>query len=405
MRSRLFAKLVGLLALFVAGVGPAAWARAETRPGSASSFVGEGFSRRTIYHSPQKPGDTSWVGAMVLSDGDLMVCFTQATGPIEGRPAAPRALREKLDVPAGYDFTGLDLREVYLRSHDAGAHWAQVSSTAFRGMGASAFGGGATAALADGDILRRVNGWDLMQNPDIPHTAYLQRSTDGAKTWGRPQVLLDPAQFVYQISRIRTLHDGRLIATGQMWPTPAQSSHKDLEKVTPQLLVMTSADAGRTWRQHHVVPPEYRQVRWDEWDEAELPGGDLLCVFRRPDPKNARREVRWQGLLKRNGTSWRLERFRPAPFPHSGHPELLATREGIVLHIATTGIDWTADRGESWAPLEIQGFAGHYRSRYYPRSFQTGDGRIYVFGHNGWDNRYGEFDQSIDMDTFRLVKR
>ena len=45
---------------------------------------------------------------------------------------------------------------------------------------------------------------------------------------------------------------------------------------------------------------------------------------------------------------------------------------------------------------------GDYRSRYYPRSLQTDDGTIYVFGHNGADNRYGEFDQSVDMDTFRL---
>ena len=26
----------------------------------------------------------------------------------------------------------------------------------------------------------------------------------------------------------------------------------------------------------------------------------------------------------------------PAPFPHSGHPELLATREGPILHLADT---------------------------------------------------------------------
>jgi hypothetical protein len=93
--------------------------------------------------------------------------------------------------------------------------------------------------------------------------------------------------------------------------------------------------------------------------------------------------------------------LRPSPLPHSGHPELLATREGIVVYFATTGVQWTADAGESWHPLGAPGF-GDYRSRYYPRSLQTADGTIHVFGHNGSDNRYGEFDQSIDMDTFRL---
>ena len=45
--------------------------------------------RQTIYHSPQKPGYTSWVGAWTMPDGDLMVSFTQATGPAKDRPQAP----------------------------------------------------------------------------------------------------------------------------------------------------------------------------------------------------------------------------------------------------------------------------------------------------------------------------
>lgn len=31
----------------------------------------------------------------------------------------------------------------------------------------------------------------------------------------------------------------------------------------------------------------------------------------------------------------------PSTLPHSGQPELLSTREGPVLHLATTGIHWT----------------------------------------------------------------
>lgn len=150
-----------------------------------------------------------------------------------------------------------------------------------------------------------------------------------------------------------------------------------------------------------MVPPEHQNVVWDEWDHAELPNGDLLCVFRRDGPPGHR----WQGLLKKKERGWALENFRPSPLPHSGHPELLATREGIILHIATTGIHSSADAGENWTSLEVRGFAGGYKSRYYPRSFQTEDGRIYVFGHNGSDNRYGEFDQSIDMDTFRITRK
>src|SRR5213596_7375 len=212
MNRRLLNLLTALSLLMFGG----AEGKAQSAP--VRTFFGKEFSRRTIYHSPQKPGYTSWVGAWGMPGGDLMICFTQATGPVKGRPPAPRGLREKLAIPDGYDFTGLDLRQVYLRSSDAGAHWSEVGSTRFDGVGASAFAGGATAALADGTILRRVNGWDLMQNADVPHTAYLQRSADGGKTWGKPQALLDPARFLYQISRIRPLRDGRLIATGQVWP-------------------------------------------------------------------------------------------------------------------------------------------------------------------------------------------
>ena len=89
--------------------------------------------------------------------------------------------------------------------------------------------------------------------------------------------------------------------------------------------------------------------------------------------------------------------------PRTGPSGALATREGIVLHFATTGVHWTADAGETWHRLEAPGF-GDYKSRYYPRSLQLQDGTILSFGHNGWDNRYGEFDQSIDMDRFRLAR-
>jgi len=99
---------------------------------------------------------------------------------------------------------------------------------------------------------------------------------------------------------------------------------------------------------------------------------------------------------------------------HSGHPELLVTQEGVVLHIATEGIHWTEDAGDTWNPVSFPGLHKSFRpptapesvrTRYYPRSFQAIDGTIYVFAHNGSDNANGKFDQSIAMDTFRLIKK
>src|SRR6187549_137975 len=92
--------------------------------------------RQTIYHSPQKPGFTSWVGAWTMPDDSLMVSFTQATGPVDGRPAAPKDIQRRLTWPPpghpGYDMTGLDLRNVHLRSTDAGKTWKEVSADAFK---------------------------------------------------------------------------------------------------------------------------------------------------------------------------------------------------------------------------------------------------------------------------------
>ena len=109
--------------------------------------------------------------------------------------------------------------------------------------------------------------------------------------------------------------------------------------------------------------------------------------------------MRWQGVLKKSGDTWIPGEVAAAPLPHSGHPELLATREGPILHVATSGIHWTSDAGQTWHKLAVPGTA------YYPRAVQAADGRIFVFGHVGGDDAYGKVDQSIVMDTFRLVCR
>jgi hypothetical protein len=96
------------------------------------------------------------------------------------------------------------------------------------------------------------------------------------------------------------------------------------------------------------------------------------------------------------GDTWEPGPLEPAPFPHSGQPELLAAREGVVLHIASNGVWWTADRGVTWTKLDIPGTA------YYPSAVQLTDGTIVVLSHVGSDDPYGKGDQSIVVDRFRL---
>lgn len=365
-------------------------------------------TRRTIYHSPQSPGFTCWVGTWAMPDGSVMVCFTQATGPLENRPRAPKEVLKKLSWPpggkAGYDMTGLDMCNVHLRSYDRGETWEQVSADPFKSC-MNGMSGQCEMALRDGAIIRGVWGHYLPYSPELPKTGYMQRSTDGTKTWGPPELVLDPERFSTWPKRVRQLSDGRIILTGGGARVAANSRDRGQYSGLLEPLLLVSKDDGKTWSDLiNVIPKELRS-RWggEEYDAAELPNGDLLCVFRRRKyDENAGRfvrgEVRWQGLLKKHGESWVPTGIGPAPFPHSGHPELLATRQGVVLHLATTGVRWTTDAGETWHKLNVP------NTRYYPRAVQTHDGWIYVFWHVGSDNAYGAVDQSIGMDRFRLMR-
>lgn len=386
----------GLHALFSFWIAAAACGE-EPRQDKVKEVAVKDYARRTIYHSPQKPGFTCWTGAWIMPDNGLMISFTQATGPVnvKDRKQAPKEVLEKLSwTPQGdarYDMTGLDLRNVHLRSTDDGTTWKQVSADPFRSP-MNGVTGQAETALPDGTVVRGVWGQYLPYNPELPQTGFLQRSNDGTKSWGKPEVLLDSKKYLTTITRLRVLRDGRLIAMGGLVRIPVENKKTRLEwmaMIEPLLLV--SEDGGKSWSPPiGIVPAEDRGNYTEEWDTAELPNGDLLAVFRR----NADR--RWQGLLKKKGKTWDAEKIGPAPLPYSGHPELLATREGVVLHIASTGMHWTSDAGASWHSLEMKS------TNYYPRSVQASDGRIYIFSHVGGDDPYGATDQSITMQTFRL---
>jgi hypothetical protein len=366
--------------------------------GRADELVAVGHQRATVYHSPQKPGFTSWVGAWVMPNGDLMVSFTQATGPVEGRTRAPDDVRRRLTWPPegqpGYDMTGLDMRNVYLRSADGGQSWQPVSADPFKSCMNGVTNEAATA-LADGTVLRGVFGFYLPYDRELPQTGFLQRSSDGTKSWGTPQVPLDAAKYSTWPRRIRVLSDGRiLLLAGVVQAAAGSQTRTEFSQIVePALLV--SADQGRSWQGPiSAIRPEQRGGWTEEFDVAELDGGDLLCIFRRASDAK-----RWQSVLKKSGDSWEASPAGPSSLPHSGQPELLRTREGPILHLATNGIHATRDAGQSWQKLDVPG------SAYYPRSLQMADGRIHVFGHIGGDDAYGKVDQAVVRDSFRLVSR
>jgi hypothetical protein len=358
------------------------------------------LSTRTIYHSPQTPGFTSWVGSWLMPGGKLMVSFHQATGPIKGRYRARADILHRLSWPpegkpeyVNYDMTGLDMEAIHLESNDNGGSWQQVSSehasTPMNGWTCEP-----EVATEDGTIYRAVWG-QYLPFYNVPQAGYWQRSTDGTKTWSEPAVFFDETKWASLPKRIRVLRDGRLlVAGGVMRYRPGAITRNDWAKLL-EPAIWVSEDQGKHWSEPLLLWNENSIRPSEEVDIAELDNGDLLAVIRVDAVRG-----RYQTVLHKDGKTWRAEAVRKLWIPHSGHPELLATREGMVLHIATDGIAWTSDQGKTWTYLE-----GRPRSGYYPRSVQLPDGRIFCVYHVGGDNYYGQMDQRIESLSFRLRRQ
>ena len=376
------------------------------------------FRREFVYHSPQYPGYTCWTGLYTMPDESVMCCFTQATGPFKDRPKAPEAVRKALDWPPvghqgefdktgdEYDMTGLDLQNVHLRSCDFAKTWEYVSGDRFKTC-MNGITGECEEALSDGTILRGVWG-PFLPYDDVPRNGYLERSTDGAKTWGPPEVMYPNEGVMFWPKRLRSLLDGRLLAGGGLFRLHPEHNHRRgwFHDVTMALFV--SDDDGRSWSGPiDVIPRDQDKTQLglsEEFDWVELPGGDLLVVMRADThPDGA---ARLQTRMIASGQTWQPTRIDKAPFPHSGHPEMLMTQEGIAFHIATGAISWTDDEGKTWHDVDLDDGLGAFgfdrATEYYPRSVQMANGEVLIVGHTGGDNGYGTVDQSIIAARFFL---
>lgn len=394
---------IACISLLCGMLGSAALAGESECTAAPKVFRATDYQRQVIYHSPETPGYTCWVYPWIMPDGSIMVSFFQATGPQEGRPRAPIDIQKKLSWPhlsdPRRDLTGLNTTTVYLRSTDGGATWTKVCEVPFKGVMNSLIHG--ATALQDGTILRSVFGAYLPYDADVPRTGLVQRSTDGGKTWGRMECVLPPNDFLAYPIGLHQLRDGRVVFLGGVSKGVADRPWSEYGPAMEPLL-MVSEDSGKTWTGPIQVVPEENRKDWacEECDAVELTNGDLFWVFRRSVPEHSDRPVserghtHWQGVMEKCGNTWKPKWVGPSPFPNLGLPNLVATREGVILYV--NGGHWTADEGKTWQRvIDLPAPA------YYPKGLQLADGRILVFAHVGSDDPYGT-DQKIVLDTFRL---
>lgn len=367
------------------------------------------FSEKTIYHSPETPGYTSWVGLWQLPNGTVCCDFRQVTGP-KDNPVST--------VPV-------------LGSQDGGDTWTVLTAAAAPSADSGMLGGYTVsqdgcrgmAVLTDGTLVRPV--WP---SSDIKESGYVLRSTDGGKTWSEKIFFLPPEEYRTWPTLLRALRDGRLVLFSGCWkrgdcaagkrndPMFAGGQEGMLPNMTKMMFV--SQDNGKTWGSPIVLMPASVGA-CEESDFCELPNGDLFWVHRAehyPDhqtempplaarmgpnpPESYWYSDRLQSIVRKQGESFVPGKCEPAPFPHSGYPCVLGTREGIILHLATGESHWSADMGKTWNKL----MAGDkpLGTYYYPKAIQMADGRIVCIGHLGSDDVYGTVDQCIRQQTFRL---
>lgn len=342
-----------------------------------------------IYHSSQTPGWVSWAGLLQLNNGDLLVGLNEVTGsrcPMKPAPLPPEMAVFGNDF---YNFSGLNRTFKIVKCADPGVFLARWQDYHVEALEDSPWQPAIVllCQTRQGALLRCTQGRRL---PQAWPCGALSRSEDNGKTWSpyQPVGPMDP-NSIFVICRVIVLRDGRLLmaAYGR---DPARDRHPSATDV----YLLTSDDDGRTWSE-----PRLAMTGEDSWCSGEpaiveLANGDILMMTRTTalkekqtldachpakGPNWNRRQVR----LKKQGNTWTPGPIERLDIPHGGHPELLMTREGVLLYSSAEGFWGSDDEGGTWTRVATLPIAS-----YYPVSTQLQDGRILVVGHNGGDTGY-----------------
>ncbi len=335
------------------------------------------FQTKMIYHSPESPGYTAWCGLHKTPDARLLVSFAQQTGK------APNVVGET----------------VVLESGDVGRTWTRVKPGGYVGIVRQA------AILPDGALVKAT--W-----PSGDDSSYVLRSKDGGATYGKRIDFVDPKIYKAWPGIIKPLRDGRLVLFAGV--VKRGTPNADPANTLLDKCMFVSSDGGKSWGKP-VLLVKGEDGDCEESDFCELPSGDLFWIHRaghHPDhatkmhqyacpmgpnpPESYWYSDRMQSIAYKRGNTFVAGKATVAPIPHSGYPQLMYTKEGLILHLGSDGMNWSADTGKTWHRLDCPG------TLYYPFAVQMDDGEIVVVSHRGGDDVYGTVDQAIFQQTFRL---
>ena len=336
------------------------------------------YQANQIYHSPQTPGYTAWAGVWNLPNGTIQTDFVQATGPT----SSPT------------------ITSPVLQSTDNGQTWTRVPGDVPTGWSRG------MAVLPDGTMVRPdMTGiyLDATGHFQYPNHNFVgvQYSNDGGLTWSQSINLVSPTD--YQVCLpvvIKPLSDGRLVAVGGICASNV-ASNLVMANIVKTMFI--SSDEGKTWGVPITLMPASTGV-CEESDFVELPGGNLMAISRAQHYDangNFLSENRLETMVGKVGDTFVPAITSTSPFPGSGMPCELMTKEGVILDLESNSVDhWSADDGQTWHTLLVGGQP--LSSFDYPQAVQAADGTIVIVGHVGSDDAYGTVNQAIVCQTFRL---
>ena len=170
----------------------------------------------------------------------------------------------------------------------------------------------------------------------MPGTTFIQHSTDGGVTWSAMPTSTDGGQLSDPDPNIQDFILDPTTTTVQMThlaacATGGSSWLATFGTARTRRCSEGTGDGGQLGRGQdwHALPMTGADpLKFNEWDVAELDNGDLLIVAR----INVNNTFRWQGVMKKNGSSWTYQPLTQSTLPHSGHPELLKTQGPGAAH-------------------------------------------------------------------------